>query len=152
MKMSLRDWLRRGQLRRHKTSEKEVRSILAVVDRDLRDATVKGLSPDRRFATAYNAILQMATIVIRVEGYRVAGQHHHWLTLQALADIMPSLDRSRADYYDACRRKRNKVDYDSAEIISETEAKEALKEARRLRQVVTAWLKDSHPTLLSGMF
>jgi len=146
--MSLKDWLRKGDLRPHKTSSKEICDILAVVDRDLRDAAVKDVSSDRRFATAYNAILQLATIVIRVEGYRVAGQHHHWLTLQALPHIMPSMDSSRADYYDACRRKRNRVDYDSAEIISETEAEEALEEAHEFRHVVTDWLKKSHPKLL----
>jgi len=112
MKMSLKDWSRKGQLRPHKASKKEIRDILTVVDRDLQDAAVQDVSPDRRFATAYNAILQLATIVIRAGGYRVAGQHHHWLTLQALLQIMPSLDPSRVDYYDACRRKRNKVDYD----------------------------------------
>ncbi len=148
MKMSLKDWLRKGQLQPHKASGKEICDILCVVDRDLHDAAIHSVSPDRRFATAYNAILQLATMVIRAEGYRVAGQHHHWLTLQALPQIMPSIDAGRADYFDACRRKRNKVDYDSAEIISETEAGEALEEAQQFRKVVTDWLKTRHPDLL----
>jgi hypothetical protein len=32
----------------------------ALIERDLLDAAVRGLSPDRRFATAYNAAFQAA--------------------------------------------------------------------------------------------
>ena len=34
-------------------------------DRDLADSAIKEISADRRFATAYNAVLQLATIALR---------------------------------------------------------------------------------------
>lgn len=37
MKMNLKDWENNRWLRRHKTSRDEVRSLLAIVDRDLKD-------------------------------------------------------------------------------------------------------------------
>jgi hypothetical protein len=62
----------------HSTSKKELDALRAVVTRDLADASVKGLSDDRRFATAYNAALQAAKMSIACAGYRLAGtQGHH---------------------------------------------------------------------------
>jgi Helix-turn-helix domain len=46
----------------HSTSKKELAALRAVITRDLSDAAVKGLSEDRRFATAYNAALQAAKV------------------------------------------------------------------------------------------
>src|SRR5436190_578293 len=49
----------------------------ALVARDLADATVAGLSADRRFATAYNAALQAANMAIACTGYRVTAKTGH---------------------------------------------------------------------------
>jgi hypothetical protein len=56
----------------HKTSRQEIDGLRAVVDRDLKDAALAGLSEDRRFATAYNAVLQLATMTIACAGYRMS--------------------------------------------------------------------------------
>jgi hypothetical protein len=56
--MSLRELLADGRLRAHTSSVREVAELLRVVDRDLADAAIPELSTDRRFATAYNAVLQ----------------------------------------------------------------------------------------------
>jgi hypothetical protein len=47
--------------------------LRAVIARDLQDAALSGLSADRRFATAYNAVLQLTKMVIACAGYRVVG-------------------------------------------------------------------------------
>jgi hypothetical protein len=59
-----------GRVRPHRTSAKEVADLLRVVDRDLTDAEIPQLSTDRRFATAYNAALQLATIALCAAGFR----------------------------------------------------------------------------------
>ena len=46
----------------------------ALIARDLADAAVPGLSADRRFATAYNAALQVANTAIASAGYRVTAK------------------------------------------------------------------------------
>lgn len=51
--------------------------LLRVADRDLADAEIPQLSSDRRFATAYNAALQMATIALYAAGFRACGAGHH---------------------------------------------------------------------------
>ena len=75
--MSLIDLLNSGRLTRHKTSQNEIRSLMQVVERDIGDAHVPGLSADRKFAIAYNAIFTLATIPIYCKGYKTKGEGHH---------------------------------------------------------------------------
>jgi hypothetical protein len=45
------------EAQKHKTSKKELDNMRALIARDLADASLVGLSADRKFATAYNAAL-----------------------------------------------------------------------------------------------
>ena len=46
----------------------EINKLLAIVDRDLKDAT-ESISPDWQFGIAYNAVLKLCTTLLRAEGY-----------------------------------------------------------------------------------
>ncbi|MBW6469336.1 MAG: hypothetical protein ACNA76_07250 [Anaerosomatales bacterium] len=50
-------YVQEGRLRRHRASRNEITSLLAAVERDLADAGIIELSPDRRFALALPQIL-----------------------------------------------------------------------------------------------
>ena len=145
--MSLRRFLVEGRLRRQKTGRVEVQRLFQVAERDLADARVEGLSADRRFATAYNAALQLATIVLRSEGYRTAGAGHHATAIESLRTIIGADVSGPADYLDACRSKRNTVDYDGIGIATEAAVAELIAEAHTLEAMVRAWLKEHHPEL-----
>lgn len=58
--MSLQDWLKNNWLVKHRTSAEEIASLLAIVERDLSNSQVAGLSTDWRLNIAYNAALQAA--------------------------------------------------------------------------------------------
>jgi uncharacterized protein (UPF0332 family) len=148
MKMNLENWLSEGRLQRHKTSVKEIADLLKVVDRDLADAAVKEISTDRRFATAYNAALQLATMVLYASGYRAGKPGHHWVTLKVLPEVMGPDAQERADYFNSCRSTRNVTDYDRAGVVSDAAADEILKEAKAFKEEVMKWLKTNHPHLL----
>lgn len=145
--MTLKNLLAEGRIRPHRSSAKEVADLLRVADRDLADAEIPQLSSDRRFATAYNAALQMAIIALYAAGFRAFGGGHHWATFQALPDIMGAQAQSRADYLDSCRSKRNVTDYDRVGEISQREVEEVLAEARAFREDLLDWLKKNHPAL-----
>ncbi|MFC1573537.1 SAV_6107 family HEPN domain-containing protein [Candidatus Eisenbacteria bacterium] len=146
--MTLKRLLADGRLRPHLTSAKEIADLLRVIDRDMEDAAFEKLSADRRFATAYNAALQLATVILRAEGYRTSGAAHHWATFQALPGILGSDHTDRADYFDSCRTKRNIADYDAAGMISEAEVRELVEEAKAFRGDVLEWLRQKHPGLV----
>lgn len=105
MKTSLSNWLKEEKLKHHKTSKEEIAQLFKIVDRDLSDAGIHGLSADRRFITAYNAALQLTTIVLRAAGFRTnpnkAG--HHRISIDALPEILGKEFQDLSDYFNACR-------------------------------------------------
>jgi hypothetical protein len=53
-----------------------------------------------------------------------------------------------AEYLEACRTKRNRVEYDYVGGASDDDVSELLDFAKELRGQVLKWLKASHPALL----
>jgi hypothetical protein len=111
--------LANDEVQRHKTSKKELDKLRAVVRRDLADASLRGASAVRRFATAYNAALQAAKIAIACAGYRVVGAGHHRISFDVVKLAIGKAADPYSDYFDRCRRKRNVIDYDDAFVASE---------------------------------
>ena len=147
--MTLNELLNDGKLKPHRTSAREISDLLKVAERDLADAGVSGLSTDRRFAIAYSAILQLATILLYARGYQTTGTGHHFITFQAIKEILPKEYAGLIDYFDACRSKRNISDYDHPGGVSAKETDEIIAEAKEFKKVVMEWLRDNCPKLVS---
>ena len=146
--MSLERWKMNGWLREHETSAEEVSGIMALVRRDLTDAAREEISTDWRFNIAYNAGLQLATVVLYASGYRAGrGESKHYRTIQALPLIMGTEFMTVTNYLDNCRRKRNVSEYDAAGTVSAKEADELLKTAQELRAQIEMWLEHNHSEL-----
>lgn len=145
--MTLEKWLSERRLRSHESSNEEIADLFSLIERDIADAEIEALSADRRFATAYNAALQLGTVVLRAAGYRISGMGHHWITFQAISEVIPEADTELVDYFDSCRQKRNTADYDCAGIITDAEVRELLGETIKFREFVYDWLKVNHQKL-----
>ena len=138
-----------GKVHAHKTSKKELGDLRAVIVRDLEDAAIQELSDDRRFATAYNAALQTAKISIACAGFRLASTPgHHRLTFEAARLALGSSATRSLDFFEACRRKRNVIDYDHASVATHTEAEEIVAEAQALFELVERWVAANHAKLI----
>jgi hypothetical protein len=57
--MTLQQWAENGWLRPHKTSAKEIKDLIRIVERDLKDAA-EDISTDWQFGIAYNAALKLS--------------------------------------------------------------------------------------------
>ncbi len=145
--MSLQQWQTNGWLRSHSTSREEIAALLRIVDRDLLDAQ-SGISSDWRFGIAYNAALKLCTVLLYAEGYRAERTLQHHRTIQALPLILGTTRRADAVYLDACRAKRNTVEYDSVGGASQADADELVEFTSEFRQEVLAWLAAKHAELL----
>ena len=146
--MTWQQLLSSNRVRAHRTSKQELDDLRTVIGRDLQDAGISGLSADRSFATAYNAALQTAKIAIACAGYRVIGQGHHQVSFEAVElAVGPSVSTLVA-YFEICRRKRNMLDYDVANVVSDTEAKELLQKAQEFKREVETWIAAHHPGLV----
>jgi hypothetical protein len=147
--MSLTTWLENRWLTDHATSPQEVADLLAVVDRDLADAEVDGLSADRRLEIAYNAALQLSVLALAASGYRAVRDKAHMYPLRSL-EYTIGVEPAVVDTLDAVRRKRHKTNYERAGTSSHSEAEEVRELASDLRERVLSWLRAEHPELLAA--
>lgn len=145
--MSLAKWLDSRFLVEHQSSREEIADFLAVVQRDIRDASVREVSADRRLGIAYSAVRQLATLALAAEGYRPERQRAHERAIQSLRFTV-GLDQELVDTLDAVRRKRHLSDYERAGTTTDSEADEVFELAVLLREQVLSWMSREHSDLL----
>lgn len=147
--MSLEEWKRNHWLKESVTSLSEITQLFAVVDREISDASVDGLSVDGHFMHAYDAALNLCTIALRSSGYSVVkGQGHHKKTIEALPLCLDKSFAGIADQIDIASRQRGQAMYDRTGVVEEQDAADLLKVAMELRTALIEWLKTQHPKLL----
>jgi hypothetical protein len=145
--MSLSDWVKAQWLVEQKSSRAEIANLLGVVDQDLRDCQIKGLSEDARLAIAYNAALQSALAALAAVGYRPSRDAHHYRAILSL-EFTIGADAKLIARLEAFRKKRNLGDYSIAGSTSKKEADEIFALARQLRKDVEQWIHANHSQLL----
>ena len=147
--MSLDDWKRNHWLKESVTTLSEITQLFAVVDREISDASVDGLSVDGQFMHAYDAALNLCTIALRSSGYSVVkGQGHHKKTIEALSLCLDKSFAGIADQIDIASRQRGQAMYDRTGVVEEQDAADLLRVAMELRTALIEWLKTQHPKLL----
>ena len=62
--------------------------------------------------------------------------------------ILSNSRKADADYLEACRVKRNTVEYDMAGAATDRDAAELQEFAKQLRAEVISWLRENHPMFL----
>jgi uncharacterized protein (UPF0332 family) len=147
MKMSLENWLADNLITEHRPSANEIRSLLAICDRDIEQSSVSGLGPDWQLGIAYNAALMAATAALSASGYRSRKDGQHYRVIQSLAYTIEA-DTALVEKLNKFRQKRNISDYERAGMISEAEAKAMSILAKDLRKMVETWLRENHSDLL----
>ena len=146
--MSLKQWQEHGWIRPHITSPQEIAGLLAIVERDLADARGE-ISGDWKFGIAYNAALKLCTILMYASGYRPERNAAHQRTLMVLPLILGDERRADAAYLEACRVKRNSVEYDMAGVATASDANELRDFCIQLHATVMNWLKENHRDLIT---
>lgn len=146
--MSLSDWAKNDWLKPHQTSKEEIQNLLSIVDREILDAQVEGLSADGKFNHAYRAALTLGTVMLSASGFVPArGQSHHYRVIAAIPEILGKDEKTSASYLDNCRSKRNASEYDAANEASDTEAQELVEFAIGFRTKTLDWLKKTKKEL-----
>ncbi len=151
--MSLEEWKRNHWLKESVTTLSEITQLFAVVDREISDASVDGLSVDGQFMHAYDAALNLCAIALRSSGYSVVkGQGHHKKTIEALPLCLDKSFEGIADQIDIASRQRGQAMYDRTGVVEEQDAADLLNAAMELRTALIGWLKTHHPKLLPIKF
>ena len=103
---------------------------------------------DNGWLRPHTTSLTLCTILLCAEGYRSERTLQHYRTIQSLPIILGEDRKDDAAYLDACRSKRNRVEYDYVGGASEDDAEELLAFTRALREDVLSWLRAKHPEYL----
>jgi hypothetical protein len=147
--MTLKQWSDNGWLGTHRTSRQEISNLLAIVERDITDASQGEISADWSFGIAYNAALKLCTVLLYAQGYKAERNLQHYRTIQALPLILGPERKKDADYLDSCRTKRNTVEYDYVGAATRDNAAELIEFVKKLKVDVELWLAKNHPELFS---
>ena len=152
--MSLQSWLQMGYLSNHQATVAEVRNLLGVVDRELADSGVSGLSDDGRFTHAYDAALLLCKLALHVSGYevqkRTAGHHSHWIN--SLEFTLGEEHMDTVIHLSKSSKMRHTSLYDRAGIVQKQDADDLLETAQQIRADVMTWLHSQHPNLVPSRF
>src|SRR5437879_3496046 len=148
--MSLQNWLQIGHLINHQATVAEVRNLLGVVDRELGDAGVAGLSDDGRFTHAYDAALLLCKLALHASGFRVQKRApgHHGLWISSLEFTLGDIHKETSIHLSTSSKLRHTSLYDHAGVVQKQDADDLLEAARQLRTKVLNWLRSHHRNLL----
>jgi len=145
--VSLAEWLANRWIVAHEPTVEEMADLFAVVDRDLEDAGLPGLSADWQLGIGYNAVLQLATLALAAEGFRMGRDRAHERAILSLRHTA-GIEARTVDLLDAVRRKRNQINYEHAGATSAADAAAFHKVVMALRREVVRWLAQKHPALV----
>jgi len=144
--VTLKQWEDNGWLKPEPPSRDEIQNLFVIIERDLKDSG-ESVSVDWQFGIAYNAALKLCTILLRSEGYRPSHGNHHYRTIMSIPEILGHEWQDNAEYLNACRTKRNTLEYDYAGCVTNEEVKELLDFLKGFRKEVKNWLEANHPVL-----
>ncbi|MFC1577003.1 hypothetical protein ACFL3N_01550 [Candidatus Omnitrophota bacterium] len=129
MSVVLENWLSIGKLLKHKTNKEEIDAIFGVIERCLKDASLKGLSSDQKYILSYQAVFEAGLAMLYCSGYRPIKAGHHYIVWQCLKEIFDKEYHKTILLFEGAAKKRSKLSYDKAGLASQQEADEMYKEA-----------------------
>ncbi len=135
--MTYERMLNSGQIRPYAARPSEIQQLLQVVARDLKTA-VRNLkeAPDWAYSIAYNSVLQAGRALMLNEGYRPRGGEQHAAVVEFVAERLGKAYESQVRLFDQMRRKRHRIIYEAAGLISKAEAEQAIFFAKSFAKII----------------
>jgi len=140
----LRNLLDKRKIQKITPSSSLARKTFRLALRDLKtskDILAKG-DYDWSLAIAYNAMLQAGRALMFLKGYRPSGEYKHLAVVEFLHAIFgKQLTDNMIIIFDRMRKKRHRIIYEEAEIVSEDEARQAVKWSEKFVKMVEKIVK-----------
>jgi len=144
MKMSLEKLLRDRLIRKIRVDKTLVRKSFSLAKRDLETSkkVFENESYGWSLAIAYNSMLQGGRALMFLNGFKPTGQYQHIAVIKFVHIVFGKEITDRMiDIFNILREKRHKVIYEEVDIISEDEARNAIRWAEEFLSKVENILK-----------
>jgi len=130
--------IRANRIKPHRANQNEIKKLLQLATRDLNTA-VQNLedAPDWAYSIAYNSILQSGRALMFFEGYRPRGGEQHATVVEFVRERLGTAYMDQVQLFDQMRRKRHRVIYEVAGLVSRKEAEQAVSFAREFVEKIT---------------
>ncbi len=129
--MTIDDLIKEGKLHRFEAKPEEIDKCLEIARRDLSLAEkIFEDDLDWCFSITYNAILQACRAYMFSLGCRPAAIEAHKTTLEFMELTIEEPYKEMITYFDRVRKKRHKILYDEAGLVTRKEAEELLRMAQ----------------------
>lgn len=132
-----------GLIHPYHGSKKQVQKRLQLAERDIKTSQkIVAEDWDWAFSIAYNALLQAGRALMFYKGYRpTSGEGAHLAVVQFAEVTFGKTFENEMSLFNKMRQKRHKVIYDVAGIISQHEARQALKFARKFVGIIKEYIE-----------
>ena len=132
---------REGYIKKLPVDSRKVKDALNLAKRDINVAKcILSENNDWAFSIAYNAMLQAVRALMFSKGYRPSGRNQH-ISVVRFAELF--LRKENVTVLDRMRRKRHATLYDTAGMVSGSEAKNAVERAEKLVHEIEQMLKGN---------
>lgn len=130
--------LKTGRIQPYSAKPSEVSQLLQVANRDITTAKKNlGDATDWAYTIAYNSVLQASRALMIHEGYRPRGGEQHATVVEFIEEHLGSSFGKQVQLFDQMRRKRHRVVYEVAGLVSRSEAEQAINFAQSFIDQIT---------------
>lgn len=136
--------IKQGRIKPYSARPREIQQLLQVAARDLK-AAERNLdeSPDWAYSMAYNAILQASRALMLSDGYRPRGAEQHATVVAYIQERLGESESTQVHLFDQMRRKRHRIIYEVAGLVSKTEADQAVTFTREFIEFIVENIANS---------
>ncbi len=130
-----------GKIKPYTARPEEIKKLLQVASRDL-SAAERNLAddPDWAYTIAYNAVLQAARAIVLAKGFRPRGAEQHSTVVQFINETLGKAFTKQVGLFDQMRRKRHRVVYEVAGLVSRKEAEQAVAFAKQFVEEIRVYI------------
>jgi len=134
-----------GRIKPYNARPSEIEQLLKVASRDL-NASARNLDddPDWAYSMAYNAILQASRALMLSNGYRPRGSEQHATVVEFVKEMLSPTYAHQINLFDQMRRKRHRVIYEAAGLVSKSEAEQAITFSKNFVEKIAAIITKQH--------
>lgn len=141
--MAYEELLKKGLIKPFDAEPSQVSGRILLAKRDIQTARTPAIGFDWAYSIAYNAMLQSARALMFAEGYRPSGgEGQHRAVVRFVEMALGRKFEEETRFFDKMRIKRNRAVYDTAGIISESEARQAIEFADKFIRIIEAEIKE----------